>query len=57
MIFEVIAAELLSPVLLVQAVYVRSRALELPEPPGDRAGVVAAILQDPALLDPIAVNA
>ena len=40
MIFEVIAAALLSPVLLMQAVYVRSRALELPEPPGDRAGVV-----------------
>ena len=40
MIFDLVVAALLSPLLLVQAAYVRSRALALPEPPGGRAGVV-----------------
>lgn len=42
MIVDLTARALLLPVLLAQALYVRGRALKLPEPPGARHGFVGA---------------
>lgn len=42
MILDFTARVLLLPVLLGQAIYVRVRALKLPEPPGDRHGVIGS---------------